>query len=108
LKHVLGGKQSSVAQGIARATGLNSQQASQLLELLAPIVMGALGKVKREQQLGPDGIATQLQQERQQIEEQAPEMSQGGLLQLLDRDDDGSVVDDVSKLGKLLGRSDLF
>ncbi|NBC18216.1 MAG: DUF937 domain-containing protein [Bacteroidetes bacterium] len=108
LKHVLGGKQSSIARGIAQATGLSAQQSSQLLGLLAPVVMGALGKVKREQQLGPDGLASQLEQERQQLEEQAPGMSQGGLLQLLDRDDDGSVADDVSKLAKLLGGSGLF
>ena len=108
LKHVLGGKQSSIARGISKATGLDPQQASQLLGLLAPVVMGALGRVKREQNLQAQDLADQLDREREQIEREAPGMSQGGLLQLLDRDDDGSVIDDVSQLGKLLGKSGLF
>jgi len=108
LKHVLGGKQSSIAQGIGQATGLSAQQASQLMGLLAPIVMGALGKVKRERNLQAGDLAAQLEQEREQIEREAPGMSQGGLMQLLDRDDDGSIADDVGQLGKLLGGSGLF
>ncbi len=44
LGHVLGSRQGSAEQQLASKTGLSSGQTHQLLGLLAPLVMGALGK----------------------------------------------------------------
>jgi hypothetical protein len=44
LGHLLGGNQSAAADGIGAHSGLSSAQTQSLLTLLAPVVMGALGK----------------------------------------------------------------
>ncbi len=103
LKHVLGGRQSQVQNGLGQASGLNSGQAGQLMAMLAPIVMGALAKAQRGRGLDAGGLGAMLGQEQQKIESREPAL--GGMLgRLLDADGDGSVVDDITKIGgSLLG-----
>ena len=104
LGHILGERRGTVEQGVARASGLDVGQVSRLLAALAPLVMGALGKAKRSQNLDPDGLTALLNRERATIEERTEGMQQGSLLQLLDRDDDGAIADDLAKLGGALGK----
>src|SRR5690606_28265899 len=47
LKHVLGNKQGALELGIAKKTGVSSGTVSKILAMLAPIVMGYLGKQSR-------------------------------------------------------------
>ena len=47
LDHVLGGQQPAVQQALSAKTGLSSSTIAQLLPLLAPIVMGMLGRQAR-------------------------------------------------------------
>ncbi|MEW6127441.1 MAG: DUF937 domain-containing protein [Acidobacteriota bacterium] len=93
LGHIFGGRQQSVEQGISQSSGLDAATVARLLMMLAPIVMGALGKTQRQQGLDAQGVAGLLDQERQQQESSSPLM--GMLGQLLDRDHDGSAVDDI-------------
>ncbi len=44
LGHVLGGKQDNMVQGLSSKTGVNSGIIAKILPMLAPIVMGYLGK----------------------------------------------------------------
>jgi hypothetical protein len=99
LGHLLGSKKSAVEQGVGKASGLDAAQAGKLLVALAPILMGALGKVKKEKGLDASGLAGMLDSERQTIEQQLRQTNAGGLLGMLDSDDDGSIVDDLAKLG---------
>ena len=101
LRHVLGGKQQSVQNGLSQATGLDAGKAGQLLMMLAPLVMGALGKAKREKQLDSNGLSTLLTGENERLKESAPGVM-GALSRFLDQDNDGSVMDDV---GGLLGKA---
>lgn len=104
LGHVLGGKQSAVAGGIGAATGLDAAKSGQLLSMLAPIVMGALGQAKRTNGLDAGGLASMLGAERSAISGQGGG-ALGSLMSLIDRDNDGSVVDDIGgMLGKMMGR----
>jgi hypothetical protein len=108
LGHALGARRGAVESELGRQTGLDMSTIGKLLPILAPLVMGALGRAKREQQLDVGGLASMLGGER----EQADRMSAGSmgiLAQLLDADNDGQVADDVAKLGggllgKLFGR----
>lgn len=100
LGHVLGGSSNAVAAGIGQASGLNANQAGSLLATLAPIVMGALGKAQRSQGLDAGGLAAMLGNEHSQLQ-QAGGGALSGLLGMLDRDHDGSVVDDI---GGLVGK----
>lgn len=103
LKHVLGGRQSNVQNGLGKAVGLDSGSAGQVLAMLAPLVMGALGKQKRTQGLDTSGLGDLLGREERHVERQAPN-TMGMVGKLLDADGDGSVVDDVAgMLGGLLG-----
>lgn len=97
LGHLLGAKRGNVETGISKTTGLDLGSANQLLPLLAPLVMGALGKKQREENLDTDQVSSLLTKERQEAE---PAL--GGLAQLLDMDGDGDVTDEMIGLGSSL------
>jgi hypothetical protein len=104
LKHVLGRSSSTVAAGVGQASGLNTSQAGSLMAMLAPLVMGALGRAQRSQGLDPGGLAAMLGQERAHIQQQSGG-ALGGLMGMLDADHDGSVVDDIGGMvGKMFNR----
>lgn len=94
LDHVLGQKQAPVENGLSRATGLDSHSTPLLLQLLAPIVLEALGRQKRSQGLDAGNLATLLRREQEETETQVP-----GLAQLLDSDRDGQIHDDIIEQG---------
>ena len=96
LGHVLGGRRSAVETGVAQASGLNPAQAASMMTMLAPMVMGALGRQKREQSMDAGGLASMLSGERQSLEQKGA----GGFMRLLDADGDGNVADDLMKHGK--------
>ena len=108
LRHVLGSKEASVEAGLGQSLGLDQQSTAKLLGMLAPLVMGALGKARQQNQLDASGLASVLGAERQEAAKKLP--SDLGLLgSLLDQDGDGQIGDDVAKLGggllkNLLGR----
>ena len=97
LGHILGSRQAPVEQGVSKATGMNAQQVTQLLMMLAPIVMGVLGRMKQQQGLGPAQIPDVINQGRAEIEKQAPGTSVLG--SILDSNHNGSIVDDVARIG---------
>jgi hypothetical protein len=104
LRHVLGGRQQPVQTGLSQATGLDPAKSGQLLAMLAPLVMGAIGRTQRENQLDATGVSTLLAGEHERLKETAPGVM-GALGRFLDRDNDGSVMDDVGgMLGKAFGR----
>jgi len=101
LGHIFGGRQQTVEAGVSRASGLDTGSAAQLLMMLAPVVMGALGRAQRQQGLDPGALAGMLGQERQQLESNS---GFGMLSQLLDSNNDGQVLDDIARLaGGFLG-----
>lgn len=103
LGHVLGRRQPQVETAIGRTSGLDSAQIRQLLVLLAPLVMGALGRARRERRLDDAGLAGLLEGEHRRAASVNPQL--GAIGELLDRDGDGDVFDDVAKAGTgLLGR----
>ncbi len=95
LGHIFGNNQSQVTQQVSQQSGLGAGQVAQILMMLAPIVMGYLGKQKQEQSLDANGLQNMLGQQQQQIQ-QSP---QGGFLErMLDRDGDGSSMDDIASM----------
>ncbi|MDH3403136.1 MAG: DUF937 domain-containing protein [Acidobacteriota bacterium] len=103
LGHVFGQRKPAVESALGQVSGLDSAKAGQLMAMLAPIVMGALGKQRRQQGLDAGGLAAMLGQERERAGGSASE-AMGMVGKLLDRDGDGDFKDDVAKLGaSLLG-----
>jgi hypothetical protein len=103
LGHVLGGQRQSVQSGLGHISGLDPAKAGMLLSLLAPLVMGALGKAQRDGKLDPGGLAGMLGAERQRAADAAPGVM-GMLGKFLDRDGDGSIMDDIGGMLGKLGR----
>jgi hypothetical protein len=102
LGHIFGGQQNTVEQGVSQASGLDMSKVMPLLAILAPMVMGALGRTQREQGLGAGDLAGLLGGATRQTASNSPLM--GILTQVLDRNQDGSAVDDVmGMLGGFLG-----
>lgn len=101
LGHVLGARKETVQTGLGQAAGIDPSKAGLLLSMLAPLVMGALGKAQREKGLDTGGLAGMLGGEQQRAADAAPGVM-GMLSSFLDRDHDGSVMDDIGgMLGKL-------
>lgn len=94
LGHVLGSQTPVVEKGLAKGTGLNSGQVDQLLQIAAPLLLGALGKQQQQKGLDPNGLSAFLGSQHQQDQDSAPDLM-GTLNTLLDADKDGSALDDV-------------
>jgi hypothetical protein len=96
LSHVLGSQRPSVENNLAQATGLDPSTAGSILDTVAPLVMGAIGREQQQQNLDPSGLAQMLGQQ-QQAHASEPGML-GMLTSMLDSDKDGSAIDDVSSI----------
>lgn len=102
LGHIFGNQQPTVERTVSQASGLDMSKIGPLLAILAPIVMGAIGRTQREQGLGAGDLAGLLGGATQQVGSGSPLMDI--LSQTLDRNRDGSAVDDiVGMLGGMLG-----
>lgn len=81
LGHIFGGRRGSVEQGVGRASGLDAGQVAQLMAMLAPIVMGVLGRMKQNNGIDASRLPEVLQQGREQAEKETPAF--GGILDAL-------------------------
>lgn len=97
LGHILGSRRGPVEAGVGRASGLNMQQVAQLLTMLAPIVMGVLGRMKRRQNIGAEELPAVLGQANLDMSRQSTEV--GDLSRVLDKEDDDGIADDLARLG---------
>jgi hypothetical protein len=97
LGHVLGNKTAAVEGHVSQQTGLSSDAVSSLIKMAAPVVMGYLGKQKA-QAGGSSSVLTDM----------LGAAVQGGnvggqdssfITKMLDQNNDGSVMDDVAKIG---------
>jgi hypothetical protein len=103
LGHILGGRQGQVEQGISAASGLDLSKVAPLLMILAPMVMGALGRANQQQGgLDIGSLAGLLGGAHNQMSSSSPVL--GILGGLLDRDHDGSALDDILGMaGRMIG-----
>ena len=102
LKHILGGKQGNAIDVISKMSGLQSDKTGNLMAMLAPIVLGMLGKEKRASNLDQDGLSEILTQTIQTESSKRKELGMIG--KFLDQDGDGSVMDDLANMGmKMFG-----
>lgn len=103
LKHVLGGKQTNAIEMISKLSGLGGNQAGSLLTTLAPLVMGMLGRQKKEQNMSGDVLSDFLSKSVNSATNQRQEM--GIIGKFLDQDGDGSIMDDIAGMGMgMLGK----
>jgi hypothetical protein len=103
LGHILGGQQQGAAQVISQASGMQASGVQDMMAKLAPMVMGVLGQ-QNQQSGGFDasGLANLL---GGAVQKQNANPLMQLATQFLDKDNDGSVVDDLMGMvgSRLLG-----
>ncbi|MGC3979094.1 MAG: DUF937 domain-containing protein [Paludibacteraceae bacterium] len=96
LGHVFGNKQKDMAQAVSEKAGISMQQVGPLLSMLAPIVMGYLGKQKKDNNTNADGLGGLI---GGLLGGEGSSSAGGGIMDmvtgLLDKDKDGSALDDI-------------
>ena len=97
LGHVFGGQQPAIESNLAQATGLDQSSAGGLLETLAPLVMGSLGKAQQENGLDANGLSNLLSNQQQEAQASAPD-AMSMLSSMLDQNKDGSSIDDLQRM----------
>ena len=103
LGHVLGGRQTNVEQAVSKSSGVDIASVGKILAMVAPLIMGALGKAKRQQNLDASGLAAALGQQEQAARKASPS-AVDMFSRMLDSDGDGDPMDDIVKMGSgLLG-----
>ena len=110
LGHIFGGSNDNVASAVSQKSGLDVSTVMRLLPILAPIVMGFIGKMRNENSLDQNAVSQQLAQEKTAVAQTEPAL--GGLLGMLDADGDGNIMGeiggllggDASGLGSILGQ----
>ncbi len=109
--HILGNRQQGAIETVSKVSGLNTSQVGSLMASLAPVIMGAIGKAKKQDNLDAGGLAGMLSgilgglsNQQNQVD---PKMAL--INAFLDKNKDGSIADDLMRmggsfLGKLFGK----
>ena len=85
---IFGGKLGNITKILAQKNGIEESQASWLLATLAPMVLWALGKTKKDQGLDAAGLASQIQNDDTSF---GSSLLTQGLTKFLDQDGDGDL-----------------
>ncbi len=106
LDHVLGEQKTGAAEQISKTSGISMGKVLPLMATLAPILMGMLGKTKRQTGTDAGGLSGALidmvTKGQSNPRQHAPDLGIAG--SLLDSDGDGQVMDDILGMGaKMLG-----
>ena len=95
LTHFLGDNRDAAAQLLGKSSGIGAAPASELLAILAPIVLDAVDEYRRVQNLGAYRIAQMLQGEEHDIGRRAPDIM-NAVWALLDSDHNGDTEIPIS------------
>ena len=103
LGHIFGGHQASVERAVSRSSGVDVGSVSQIMAMIAPLLMGSVGRASREQGLDARGLAAALG-EQERAARSTSSSADDLFGRLLDGDDDGDSMDDIVRMGSgLLG-----
>jgi hypothetical protein len=103
LNHVLGGQQQNAAQMVSQTSGVSQSGVMDMMIKLAPMVMGVLGQQNQQQGgLNPSALSGLL---GNAVQTQSSNPLMQMATRFLDKDGDGSAVDDIMSMvgSKLLG-----
>lgn len=92
LGHLLGGKQDMISKTIGSTLNMNESSVSSIIKMAAPLLMSVLASQKRKDNVPSSGLGTLLDS----VMGSSGAHDASLIEKLLDRDGDGSVIDDVS------------
>ena len=103
LDHVFGGRQSNVERTISKSSGVDMASVGKIMAMVAPLIMGALGREKRQHGFSASDLANALGRQERAAQKAAPGAADV-FSRMLDSDGDGDATDDIVKMGAgLLG-----
>jgi len=94
LGHIFGDQEGAVERGVSQASGFDLSKVGPLLMMLAPIVMGALGRARREEAIDTGDLPRELGNAANQTG--GDQGLLGALSSMFDMNRDGSAVDDIA------------
>ena len=104
LRHILGGQRGMAERNIGQATGASPVQVSKIMQILAPVVLGVIGQQMMKKKIQKPTDLSSILQNTDQVINKRSNKEMGIIGQLLDKDNDGKLIDDVAGIGmKLLG-----
>ena len=105
LGHIFGSKKEAAIEAVAKENNVSSGVMGKLFEMAGPLVLGQLGAQKKQSGFDASSIFDLLQGEKKQASEGSDSMYMKLAKTFLDKDGDGSIVDDVLGMaaGKLFG-----
>lgn len=96
LNHVLGEKLEGFETLLGEKSKANATNVDQVLKMAAPLLLGALGKVKANEGFDAKILANKLLSAKNEIGEKADAKN---LLSFLDQDKDGNIKNDLLRMG---------
>ena len=99
VNHLLGKRQLEAAQIISQMSGLDIFKSGVLMQLVAPVIMGVVGQKRKTGGLDLGGLAKVLMGGSQRSQGGQGSIAGGLLEKILDRDGDGSMMDDLLNMG---------
>lgn len=98
LSHLLGGNNIfNVVEMISKGSGVSRNNSMNMLIKMAPIVLGVLGQQKKQQRMQPANLMDFLSKSVQENQRAMPQQSL--VTRILDRDGDGSAMDEIASMG---------
>ena len=94
LGHIFGDQGGAVERGVSQASGLDLSKVGPLLMMLAPIIMGAIGRARSEGGMDAGDLPRELGNAAQQTG--GDQGLLGALSSMFDMNRDGSAVDDIA------------
>ena len=111
LGHVLGQSEQNIQNALSIQSGIDASSVSRVLKMVAPVVMGLLGKQQREQNASKtdeNGVSNTIMS---LVGATSENNNQSFFESILDADNDGSIIDDVAEVisgKKNSGIADVF
>jgi hypothetical protein len=103
LGHVFGGSQPNVERTISKSSGVDLASVGKIMAMVAPLIMGALGREKRQHGFGASDLANALGRQEKAAQKASPAAADI-FSRMLDSDGDGDATDDIVNMGAgLLG-----
>ena len=95
LQHMLGDKQSIITDAAAKALGQDPEKITKTMQTMAPLLMGALGQMKKQDGLTVESLKNVLSSDNAGGNSLLKSM----ITSFFDKDKDGSVIDDLADMG---------
>lgn len=104
LMHLLGNKTTDAVDMLTNLSGMDRNKSSRLMIMLAPAVLAALGKLKRNNNLDPGGLQNLINNTVETEKQNTQNPSINLITQFLDQNNDGKIRDEITNIGlKMLG-----